>query len=149
MPLGLYLTSTQYSLVGSEWSNKSIVHCKKNNIFPRKKNAFFATRNWNDVESYSQMPGKRILALEFSNVQICFRTPTRSFAPLAGRALYRTLHWHTHIPPPVPEILDLPLTTSIMHKEYHTCRYYWAKTDLRGKHFSMLKNITFQPPLAC
>jgi hypothetical protein len=40
-------------------------------IFPRKgtrslhKPCFFATRK--DVESYTQMPGKRILALEFSN----------------------------------------------------------------------------------
>jgi hypothetical protein len=32
---------------------------------PEKKMLFFATRN--DVESYSQMPEKRILALEFSN----------------------------------------------------------------------------------
>jgi hypothetical protein len=32
---------------------------------PEKKYAFLATSK--DVESYSQMPGKRILALEFSN----------------------------------------------------------------------------------
>jgi hypothetical protein len=45
--------------------SKALVHCTKPNIFPRKKNAFFATRK--DVESYTQMPGKCILALEFSN----------------------------------------------------------------------------------
>jgi hypothetical protein len=38
-----------------------------NKIFPRnpEKPCFFATRK--DVESYTQMSGKRILALEFSN----------------------------------------------------------------------------------
>jgi hypothetical protein len=43
---------------------KALVHCTKPKIFPRKK-LFFATRK--DVESYSQMPGKRILAPEFLN----------------------------------------------------------------------------------
>jgi hypothetical protein len=35
----------------------------QNQIFYPEKKCFFATRK--DVESYSQMPGKRILALEF------------------------------------------------------------------------------------
>jgi hypothetical protein len=35
----------------------------KNNIFPR---------TGKDMESYAQMPGKRILALEFSNFSGCF-----------------------------------------------------------------------------
>jgi hypothetical protein len=57
-------------------AKKALVHCTKPkcfakkavvkpNIFSRKKILFFATRK--DVESYSQMPGKRISALEFSN----------------------------------------------------------------------------------
>jgi hypothetical protein len=36
------------------------------NTFSTEKTAFFATRIRKDVESYSQVPGKRI-ALEFSN----------------------------------------------------------------------------------
>jgi hypothetical protein len=40
---------------------KALANCTKPKIFSR----FFATRK--DVESYSQMPGKRMLALEFSN----------------------------------------------------------------------------------
>jgi hypothetical protein len=48
-----------------ETPKKALVHCTKPKIFSRKKNAFFATRK--DVETYSQMPGKCILALEFSS----------------------------------------------------------------------------------
>jgi hypothetical protein len=43
----------------------ALVHCTKQTNFPRKKNYFFATRK--DVVSYSQITGKRILALEFSH----------------------------------------------------------------------------------
>jgi hypothetical protein len=42
---------------------KALVYSTKPKIFPRKENCFFATRK--EVESYSQMPGKHILALEF------------------------------------------------------------------------------------
>jgi hypothetical protein len=44
---------------------KALVHCIKPKIFSRK-NAFFATRK--DMESYSQMPGKRILLLALDQI---------------------------------------------------------------------------------
>jgi hypothetical protein len=52
-------------LVARNTYKKALVHCTKPTIFSRKRKCFFATRK--DVEYYSQMPGKRILALEFSN----------------------------------------------------------------------------------
>jgi hypothetical protein len=64
-----------FSLVGSTWSNKALVHCTKPKFSPEKK-CFFATRK--DMEFYSQMTGKRILALEFSNFQT--PDPALSFA---------------------------------------------------------------------
>jgi hypothetical protein len=42
-------------------SEKALVHCTKPKQFSPDKKCFFATRK--DVESYSQMPGKPILAL--------------------------------------------------------------------------------------
>jgi hypothetical protein len=47
-----------------ETPKKALVHCTKPKIFPRKNPAFFA--NGKDMESYFQMPGKRILALELA-----------------------------------------------------------------------------------
>jgi hypothetical protein len=45
---------------------KCTVHCTKPKFSPENiPEAFFAIRK--DVEFYSQMPGKRILAFEFSN----------------------------------------------------------------------------------
>jgi hypothetical protein len=74
---------------------------------------FFATRK--DVESYSQMPGKRILALEFSNFSgfKFFWGRHRSFAPSAlanGGLRPRRVCPFSEVAPPVPEILDPPLT---------------------------------------
>jgi hypothetical protein len=43
---------------------KVLVYCTNPKIYSRKKQLFLATRK--DMESYSQIPGKRILALEFS-----------------------------------------------------------------------------------
>jgi hypothetical protein len=55
------------SLHKTQFSQKRHSFIAQNQKFsPEKTPCIFATRK--DVESYSQMPGKRILALEFSNV---------------------------------------------------------------------------------
>jgi hypothetical protein len=55
--------SDKYS-VGFRWPNKALVHCTKP-IFSEKKEAFCRK----DVESYSQMPEKRIIS-KMSNANI-------------------------------------------------------------------------------
>jgi hypothetical protein len=61
------------------------LHKTKN--IPQKKTCFFATRK--DVESYTQMPGKRILALEFSIFTALFAFhPTSYVSPNLSLLVY-------------------------------------------------------------
>jgi hypothetical protein len=90
---------------GGETPKKALVHCTKQkfsaekalqSLIAQNQKCFFATRK--DVESYSQMPGKCILALEFSNFL--------GEAPLGAS---RLRHLLSGAGPPIPEIQDLSL----------------------------------------
>jgi hypothetical protein len=85
---------------------RSLVHCTKPKFFPRKKpSCFFATRK--DMESYIQMPGKRILALEFSNFS--GEGPPKVLRAFGARRVCP----FSEVAPPVPEILDPPLCSMV------------------------------------
>jgi hypothetical protein len=96
---------------------KALVHCTKPKNVSRKKNPFFATRK--DVESYSQMPGKRILALEISNVSGGGTSRLRLLLPGAGGP--RRVCPFSEVASPVPEILAPPALN--IGSSY---RQYWA-----------------------
>jgi hypothetical protein len=100
----LFCRSVQFS--NQNFPQKRHSFIAQNQNFPQKKNYFLATRK--DVESYTQIPGKHILALEFSN----FSGPEMPPPPSSGlRAVCVVFQW---LHPPFQKSWIRPLQRPII-----------------------------------